>query len=359
MDAIRQVELWWAQGWARSCDAGLGWVTLDWDGAARSGGAAATLPSPAPPHPALVCPADGLSRGVGAWPVASPCPADPTSAPGTPPQHGDAGGSKDGDRGCCGAGFVLLRVPARTWGAQRVPPAGTAGMASCSVHAAMVTATTSTRARGLPVYGGSWAGCSQQPRDPRPAQGDAKGSDAWGGLGSGDQLVGAGSLLLCHLCHRWALPRGCASSESQEGFAGTATASPVPEAGRSDAPARGAAVTTRSSHTGWLWPWCEPAGGWQSPGTVPSSPSPHSASPPGQLTVVGDLCPVAATVLGVPPNCCLEKPPVVRGGERGGEGCPEPREMGKLGAASASWQMQVRKILVKLVVAGGVTGGTD
>ena len=150
------------------CVAGLGWSCKDrWHWCH-------------PVCPNLLCPAARLSRGVGTWPVAScpcpdlvacPCPADPTPAPGIPPQTWGCEWKQGWAPGLRRCWVCLAQGISEAVGAQRVPPAGTAGMASCSMHAARVTAATSTHAWGAPVYGGSWAGCSQQPGDPPPAPG--------------------------------------------------------------------------------------------------------------------------------------------------------------------------------------------
>lgn len=55
----------------------------------------------------------------------------------------------------------------------------------------------------------------------------------------------------------------------------------------------------------------------------------------------GELCLVAVTVPGVATKLLAGKAPhllVARGGKRGGKSCTGPREMGELGAVSASWQ---------------------
>lgn len=69
-------------------------------------------------------------------------------------------------------------------------------------------------------------------------------------------------------------------------------------------------------------------------------PHPITASLPGQLTAPGDLCPLAITVARAATKLLSGKAPyipVARGGGTGGESCPQPRERGKLGAATASW----------------------
>lgn len=133
---------------------------------------------------------------------------------------------------------------------QRIPPAGSAGIASCSIHAVGATAATSTWGAGL-------AACQFMtcPRVMLKAVVPAE---------SGAAVLASP----CVTCHCWALPRGCTSSKlhsmvpslpctwpstahswqgwrewqrgtgghrGKQGFTGTATASHVPEPGRSDA----------------------------------------------------------------------------------------------------------------------------
>lgn len=158
-----------------------------------------------PACPNLLCPTAGLSHGVGAWlvascpcpdPVASPCPADPAPAPGISPQTWGCGWEHRWALGLLRCWVCLAQGVSKAGGTHRVPPAGTAGTASSSMHAVRVTASTSIRAWGPPCMGGAGVAVYGSQGTPLLPWADAKGSRTQGGLGSRDQPVRADGLPL-------------------------------------------------------------------------------------------------------------------------------------------------------------------
>ena len=360
MDSIRQVELWRVQGWDGSHVTGLGWSCGNWWHHRQPG-----CPTP-------LCPAAGLSRGTGVRLVAPPCPADPTSTPGTLPQTRGCGWQQGWAPGLLRHWVRLAQGASEAVGAQGVPPTGEA---SCSVRSVRVTAAASTSTWGPSCTGGTWAGRSPQPGTPLPPRGQAKGSDAQGGLCIGDQPVRAGGLPLRHLSplgpsrgmlqlqapqHGPSLPgahpgtvpswQGPRSRQQEAGLCWHSHGLPAARARQEENPVPGSCRgriqqprVTPAMH--------EPAWGRQLPGTVLSLPSHRSGSPLGQLTVPGELCLVPTTK---PLSGKAPELPAAQGGGRGGESCrAQERESQEQQVRAGSWQTQVRKVSAKLLALVG------
>lgn len=164
----------------------MGAVLPDGDGAVRTSGAVATLPALL--HCALQMCSD-VVWGLSQWchtcvqihrlPLALLFPHPPHTSH---HRHGGVGGILQ-------CWVHLAQHVSKTTGAQRVPPAGTAGMASCFMHAARVIAATSTHVWRPSMYGGAGLAAQGSRRTPLLPRDDDKGSSALGGLGSRAQLM--------------------------------------------------------------------------------------------------------------------------------------------------------------------------
>lgn len=212
MDSIRQVELWWVQGWDGSC------AIPAWDGAGRTGGTAATLPAPICCAPQL---GSAMAWGLGWWLLA---PAQTRWLPLVPltphlPQAshyrlGGAGGSKGGHWGCCGSGFVLLRVSARLGGTQSPPYRHCrdgiqfhARSEGDGLHQHLCLGSPCVWGElGWPLTaaGGPPSCPGLMLKAAVPREGLAAGTSRC------EQMASR-----CVTCHHWALPRGRTSSEPQ------------------------------------------------------------------------------------------------------------------------------------------------